>query len=142
MKSEFDIELTTLHIGEVHRVVTLRLQGSDSAESFLDALEIKSREMFKKLMGRLRYVSNVDSYEHKIKFRSLGGGLFEAKVNKPKTVRLYVFYDRITLEAESLILAAHGGEKKSQKKDIENARSRMRLYQRLLEARDTTLTLQ
>jgi len=141
MKYEFDIELTTLHVGSVHRVVTLGLQGSDSAESFLNDLESQDKRSFKKIMGRLRYVSDVGSYEHKVKFRSLGGGLFEAKVMKPKAVRLYVFYDRKTLGDESMILAAHGGEKNSQKRDIENARKRKKRYETLIKQRDTSLQL-
>lgn len=141
MKSSFDIELNTLHIGSVHRVVTLGLQGSDSAESFLNDLQEKDKRSFEKIMGRLRYVSDVDRYEHKVKYRSLGGGLFEAKVNKPKIVRIYVFYDRSTLGDESMILAAHGGEKNSQKRDIENARKRKKRYETLIKQKDTDLHL-
>lgn len=141
MKSEFDIELKTLHIGDIHRVVTLRLHGSDTAEAFLIKLKKKNQETFDRLVGRIKTVSDKDYVENQVQFRSLGGGLFEAKVNKPKTVRLYVFYDRTTLDMESMILAAHGGEKNSQQRDIENARKRMRHYKALLKRQETTLYL-
>jgi hypothetical protein len=40
-----------------------------------------------------------------------------------------------------MILAAHGGEKKSQKKDIENARDRMKRYKTLMTHRPEAVTL-
>lgn len=56
-------------------------------------------------------------------------------------MRLYVFYDRKILENDSLIIAAYGGEKGSQKRDIKAARDNINHYKALLEREDTTLNL-
>ncbi len=141
MKYSVDIALTTIHIGRHHRVVTLGLNGQDPAEEYLNELEEKDARAFGKIQARLKFVADLDRYENKVAFRSLGEGLFEAKIKTPFAVRVYVFYDRKTLGEESMIIAAHGGGKSSQQKDIRTARKRQEQYTTALKEQDTTLTL-
>lgn len=83
MKSPFDIELTTLHVGKVHKVVSLSLHGQDHAGDYLEALEQKSERTFDKLMGLLEFVADQDRYENKIKFRSLGKSVSKRRSTAP-----------------------------------------------------------
>ncbi len=140
MKKPFDITLTTLHVGTVQRVVTLGMDGKDAAAGFLRKLEKKDKKTYRKLAGSISLVADLDHYENDVSFKSLGSGLFEFKIHKP-AIRLYVFYDRNLLGEESLILAAHGGPKKSQQVDIKKALERKRAYEQALTVPKTTVTL-
>ena len=140
MKSEFDIELNTLYIGEKRRVVTVGLNGKDEADRFIRKLIRKDPDSWNQIATRIVSISNYDRYENQTTFRSVGNGIFEFK--RPGT-RLYSFYDEIGGELQ-LILCTNGGgkgTKKEQQADIEKAKQIRKRYMEMKTKPDTRFRL-
>jgi putative component of toxin-antitoxin plasmid stabilization module len=127
VKRVVDITLTTLHVGECRRVVTVGINGKDEAEVFLQKLYKDDSKKWDGLTTRISAVSNYPRYSNKITFRPVGDGLYEFK--RPG-IRLYAFYDELG-EEHQLILCTNGGKKntrKDQQNDIKRAKAIMENY--------------
>ena len=138
MKKPIDITLTTIHVGDVRRVVTLALNQRDDAQDFLKELERTDSKKFTEINTRINAVSKYDTYENKLTFRNVGDGIFEFK--RPG-VRLYAFYDVLEGE-EKLILCTNGGKKnKKQSSDISWAKTIKAQYLDAKNQPNTTIQL-
>lgn len=138
MKKSIEIVLSTLHLGDARRVVTLSINGKDPAEDFLSKLQKNDRNKLDSIATRIKTVSNYPRYENKITFRDVGDGIYEFK--RPG-LRLYAFYAEINGQ-DQLILCTNGGAKsKDQQKDIRQAKALKNEFFAALKLPDTTLIL-
>ena len=131
MKSEIEIILRTVHLGEARRVVTLDFGKGSPADQFIARLKRSNSAGFAALHARIRGISAHKNYQNPLTFKSLGDGLFEFKTRKTG-LRLYAFYDEIPGIEPQLIIATSGGDKGRQRADIRSARE---LRQRYLDAK-------
>jgi len=86
------------------------------------------REWISSLSGEIRiyiydYMERVASGGGKKNIRSLGGGVFEVKINKGPGYRVY-----FAEQGKVILLILLGGTKGSQKRDIKKAKEYWRLY--------------
>lgn len=126
MKNSVDITLETLYVGSVQRIVTLGIDGKDHAKEFLLELAHDNRQGLKAIRNRFHVIAELDDYENEHTFKRLKNshGLYEVKTNCG--LRLYCFRDHGTM-----IIAAFGGKKNSQSRDIRKAQDLMAEYQKL-----------
>ena len=138
MKKSVELTLSTIHLGEARRVVTLGINGKDLAAEFLSKLLIDDRNQFDFIRSRIKTIANYPRYENKLTFRSVGEGIHEFK--RPG-LRLYAFY--WDLEGEShLIICTNGGIKnKDQSKDIASAKAIKKAFLDAIEKPDTILNI-
>jgi len=140
MKSQFDIELNTLYLGEYRMVVTIGLHGKNEADRFIKKLIKDDSNAWKGVATRIKAISNYDRYENQQTFRSVGDGIFEFKRNG---IRLYSFYDELDGVLQ-LILCTNGGgkgNKKEQQADIEKAKRIRKQYVDLKIKKDTRVLI-
>jgi hypothetical protein len=103
-------------------VVTLGIDGKDTAREFLEKLKKNDKRNWRLLVSRIGNVSNFSTYENDQIFNFVGQGIYEFK--RPG-LRLYAFYDEFGTEHQ-LILCTNGGTKntrKEQLRDINRAKS-------------------
>lgn len=126
MKNSVDITLETLHVGSVQRIVTLGIDGKDHAKEFLLELSHHNRQGLKSIRNRFHVIAELNDYENEHTFKRLKNshGLYEVKTNCG--LRLYCFREQGTM-----IIAAFGGKKNSQNRDIRKAQDLMKEYQKL-----------
>lgn len=138
MKKSVELTLSTIHLGEARRVVTLGINGKDLAAEFLSKLLIDDRNQFDFIRSRIKTIANYPRYENKLTFRSVGEGIHEFK--RPG-LRLYAFY--WDLEGEShLIICTNGGIKnKDQSRDIARAKAIKEAFLDAIEKPDTILNI-
>jgi len=120
VKSTIEIKLTTLHLGNCRRVVTIGINGKDPAKLFLEKLRKDDLRKWERLTDRIENVSNHFTYENDQIFNYIEDGIYEFK--RPG-LRLYAFYDEIG-EEHQLILCTNGGKKnnkREQQADIKRA---------------------
>ena len=129
MKKSLDITLTTVHLGSVKRVVTLALNGKDSASEYLLKLGKSNPQGLQSIMKRLAAISEHESFENKLTYRHVGDQVFEVKTTSG--LRFYTFLDDIKELGHQLIIATSGGKKgnkKEQNADIRNAKEIRKTY--------------
>jgi putative component of toxin-antitoxin plasmid stabilization module len=138
VKKPIEITLTNIHLGDKRRVVTLGMDGKDSANDFLKELIHNDRRKFDFLKKRIKTVSNYLEYENKLTFNHVGDNVYEFK--RPG-LRLYAFYDEID-GLGLLIICTNGGTKsKSQQRDIQNAKVLKKAYLNAKNLSDTIFNL-
>lgn len=121
MKKPIEIILSTIHVGNVRRVVTLGIDDRNLAEKFLTKLGKDDRRKLQQLTARISRVADHHTYEHETIFNHVGDGIYEFK--RPG-IRLYAFYDSLGND-HHLILCTNGGtknNKKEQNADITKAK--------------------
>jgi len=138
VKKSVEITLSTIHVGSGREVVTLGINGKDSAAKFLDQLRKKDKNAYKTLNTRIHAVAEYGEYENKETFRHVGDGIFEFKRNNPKLIRLYAFYDNVEGIGQ-LILCTNGGDKNQQDQGITKAKAIRKKYLEAKQKPDTTL---
>ncbi|MCC5836068.1 MAG: hypothetical protein JJU20_15175 [Opitutales bacterium] len=84
-----DTTLSSIHVGQCRRVVTLGLNGKDRAHEFLTKLNKDDHRKWVQLITRIATIADYPSYENQQTFRYLEEGIFEFK--RPG-LRLYAFY--------------------------------------------------
>jgi len=138
MKKPVELSLTTIHLGNARRVVTLGINGKDPAVEFLSKLLNDDRNQFDAIRSRIKTIANYPRYENKLTFRNVGVGIHEFK--RPG-LRLYAFY--WDLEGEShLIICTNGGLKnKDQSRDIARAKAIKETFLAAVENPDTVLNI-
>lgn len=141
MNQPIDITLSTIHVGNRRRVVTLGINGRNLAQRFLEKLSHDDSRKMDFLTARIKSVSDYETYENDRTFNHLGEGLYEFK--RPG-IRLYAFYHEIE-GVDHLIICTNGGtknKKKEQNSDIAKANRIKYKYFAAIEKADTTLTLE
>ena len=131
MKKSVEIILTTIHVGDVRRVVTLGINQKDLADKFLTKLQKDDGRKWTQLNIRIERVSNHDRYEQDDIFNHVGDGLYEFK--RPG-LRLYAFYDSLG-EDHQLILCTSGGTKNKKKEQNADIATAKRLKNKYFEAK-------
>lgn len=121
------ITLTELHVGACSTVVAIAIDGKELAAEFLDRLRKSRLNDAKKFHTTFSTICSVEHYSNKEKFKNLGDGIYEIKING---LRLYCFKDTsgdfrvVTESSNHLILACNGGTKNTQReqqRDIKKA---------------------
>ncbi len=116
-----EITLKELHCGSCHTFVTLKLDGDESVDAFLDKLIKSNPNAAKSLQTSMKTIASTEIIRNKRKFNPVGDGIYEIKV---PGLRLYCFKDRIEGRDSKLIIATNGGtknNKKEQNSDIKGA---------------------
>jgi len=140
VKKPVEIVLSSIHVGEARRVVTLGMDGRDHADRFLNQLRKHDRNLWEFIRKRIRAVANHDRYANELTFKHVGDGVFEFK--RPG-IRLYAFYDEID-GIGHLILCTNGGGKgnrKEQNADIQTAKAIRNSYFSAKQLEDTLIIL-
>jgi hypothetical protein len=125
VKKPVEITLSTLHLGDARRVVTLGLNGKDLAADFLTGLLHHDRNQLEAIRTRIRAVSNYPRYENRTTFRHVGEQVVEFK--RPG-LRLYAFYDEIGGEHQRILCTNGGTKGKDQQADIVRAKALKAAY--------------
>jgi putative component of toxin-antitoxin plasmid stabilization module len=141
VKKPIEITLSTIHVGDVRRVVTLGINQKDLAQKFLTKLQKDDGQKATQLNTRIERVSNHDKYENDQIFNNVGDGLYEFK--RPG-LRLYAFYDSLG-DKHQLILCTSGGtknKKKEQNNDIKKAKQLKDSYFEAKADKSTRITIE
>ncbi len=112
-----DIQLQTIYVGSVKRVVALVIDGRNPVLEFFEEHE-SSPTQLAQLRARYETVADIPNFRNTDAFKPLGEGLFEFRTRQG--LRLYAFHDE-----GHLIIATNGGGKggrKEQDRDIRRAR--------------------
>ena len=125
MKKSVEIILETIHVGSVQRIVTLGIDGKDHAKDFLLELAQSNRTGLKAIRNRFHVIAELNDHENEHTFKRLKNaqGLYEVKTNCG--LGLYCFRD-----GGAMIIAAFGGKKNGQTRDIRKAEDLMAEYQK------------
>jgi len=102
----------------------MAIDGKELASEFLQGLIKSQRNDAKKFHTTFATICSVENYSNKEKFRTLGNGIYEIKINGK---RLYCFkdtsgdFETASGSSNHLILASNGGTKntkREQQRDI------------------------
>ncbi len=113
-----DIQLFTLYVGSVKRVVALVIDGRNPVLEFFKDHEASNPNQLAQLRARYESVADASHFRNIEVFKPLGDGLFEFRTRRG--LRLYAFHDE-----GHVIIATNGGAKntpKEQDTDIRKAR--------------------
>lgn len=113
-----DIQLQTLYVGSVKRVVALVIDGRNPVLEFFEDHESSNPNQLAQLRARYESVADASHFRNTEVFKPLGDGIFEFRTRRG--LRLYAFHDE-----GHVIIATNGGGKntrKEQNADIRKAR--------------------
>ena len=105
----------------------MAIDGKELAGEFLENLRKSRRKDAKKFQTAFSTICSVEHYSNKEKFRNIGNGIYETKING---LRLYGFkdtsgdFETASGSSNHLILASNGGTKntaREQQRDIKKA---------------------
>ena len=134
-----EITLKELHCGSCHTFVTLKLDGDESINVFLQNLISSNPNAAKGLQTSMQTIASTEFFQNERKFKRVGSGIFEIKV---PGIRLYCFKDHIEGVEAKLIIATNGGKKNNAKEqhfDIKRAEHMRDRYLAAKELADTKL---
>ena len=112
----------------------MAIDGKELAAEFLEGLRKSRLKDAKKFQTAFSTICSVKHYSNKEKFRNLGNGIYETKING---LRLYCFkdttgdFESATGSSNHLILACNGGTKntpREQQRDIKKAQDLKNQY--------------